>query len=61
LGNSTIKDRGKLNTHHQGILYQIVIKAGTDVTALNDETIQCLHFLAKDDLDTKTVGLNFLK
>jgi ankyrin repeat protein len=46
-----LKSEDKLNTYHQVSCIKLLLKAGADVTALNDETIQCLHFLAKDDLE----------
>jgi ankyrin repeat protein len=43
----------KFNTYHQVSCIKLLLKAGADVTALNNETIQYLHFLAKDDLELK--------
>ncbi len=43
------------NTYHQVPCIKLLLKAGADITALNNETIQCLHFLAKDDLELKNL------
>ena len=43
----------KLNTYHQVSCIKLLLKAGADVTALNNQTIQYLHFLAKDDSELK--------
>jgi ankyrin repeat protein len=43
----------KFNTYHQLSCIKLLLKAGADVSALNNEPIQYLHFLAKDDLELK--------
>jgi len=43
----------KFNTYHQVSCIKLLLKAGADITALNNETIQYLHILAKDDVDLK--------
>lgn len=43
----------KFNIYHQVSCIKLLLKAGADVTALNNETIQYLQFLAKDDLELK--------
>ena len=46
-----LKTEDKLNTYHKVSCIKLLLKAGADVTALNNETIQYLHLLAKDDLE----------
>lgn len=41
------------NTYQQVSCIKLLLKAGADITALNNETIQYLHLLAKDDLELK--------
>ncbi len=48
-----LKTGDTFNTYHQVSCIKLLLKAGADITALNDETIQYLHLLAKDDLELK--------
>lgn len=41
------------NTFHQLTCIRLLLKAGADITALNNDKIQYLHRLAKDDLELK--------
>jgi ankyrin repeat protein len=43
----------KSNTYHQVSCIKLLLKAGADITTLNNETIQYLQFLAKDDIELK--------
>lgn len=45
----------KSNTYHQVYCIKLLLKAGAEVTALNNETIQYLHSLAKDDAELKNL------
>lgn len=45
----------KFDTHHQVSCIKLLLKAGADITALNNDKIQCLHLLAKDDLELKNL------
>ena len=47
----------KLNIYHQVSCIKLLLKAGADMTMLNDKTSQYLNLLANDDLELK----NFLK
>ena len=41
------------NTYHQVSCIKLLLKAGADVTTLNNEAIEYLHLLAKDDPELK--------
>lgn len=43
----------KYNTYRQVSCIKLLLNAGADITALNNEKIQYLHHLAKDDLELK--------
>ncbi|HEY6975199.1 MAG TPA: ankyrin repeat domain-containing protein [Chitinophagaceae bacterium] len=45
----------KFNTYHQLSCIKLLIKAGADISNLNNEAIQYLHFLAKDDSELKNL------
>lgn len=50
-----LMDGDKFDTHHQVSCIKLLLKAGADITALNNGKIQCLHLLAKDDLELKNL------
>ena len=51
----SLRTGDKFNTYHQVSCIKLLLKAGADINTLNDETIQYLHFLAKDDLELKNL------
>jgi len=51
----SLRTDDKFNTYHQLSCIKLLLKAGADVNTLNNEAIQYLHFLAKDDLELKNL------
>jgi len=45
----------KFDAYHQMSCIKLLLKAGADITALNNDKIQCLHLLSKDDLELKNL------
>lgn len=48
-----LKTGDTFNTWQQVSCIKLLLKAGADITTLNEETMQYLQFLAKDDLELK--------
>jgi hypothetical protein len=45
----------KFNTHHQVSCIKLLIKAGSDLSKLDQDKIEYLQLLAQDDLELKSL------